>query len=268
MTAPPTQAKLIQHVDRTRISDQIFRRLKDEIVAGTLPRGAKLPAERELAERYQVSNPTVREAVRALDLLGFVDVKHGSGAYVSVDPTALIATSMAVAIQLTEIGVVQVLSVFGALSQHAAALAAEAATPGDHAMLRSTLAAVEAARTAEAAASALRDFHGAVAAASHNPLLAALCQFLARIQIELGVELAGGSSAVWRKVLATLRPARRSLVEAIISRDREQAGALAQEFHRSAVDAVTSLPKAKEIRLADPMLHTLLSSTMGRIVRS
>ncbi len=268
MTAPRTQAKLMQHVDRTRISDQIFQRLKDEIVAGTLPRGAKLPAERELAERYQVSNPTVREAVRALDLLGFVDVKHGSGAYVSADPAALIATSLAAAIQLTEIGVVQVLGVFGALNQHAAALAAEAATSGDHAVLRSTLAAIEAARTAEAAADALRHFHGAVATASHNPLLAALCHFLSQIQIELGVELAGGSFAVWRKVLAKLRPARRRLVEAIISRDREEASALAQEFHRSAVDAVTSLPKAKEVRLDDPMLHKLLSSMMGRIVRS
>lgn len=268
MTASRTQAKLMHHVDRTRVSDQIFQRLKDEIVAGTLPRGAKLPAERELAERYQVSNPTVREAVRALDLLGFVDVKHGSGAFVSVDPAALIATSLAAAIQLTEIGVVQVLDVFGALNQHAAALAAGAATTGDHARLRSALAAIEAANTAEAAAEATRDFHGAVADASHNPLLAALCQFLSRVQIELGVELAGGSFEVWRKVFTKLRPVRRRLVETIVNRDRIGASALAQEFHRSAVDAVTSLPKAKEVRLDDPMLHKLLSSMMGRIVKS
>jgi len=256
-----------QHVDRTRVSDQIFQHLKDDIIAGNLPRGAKLPAEREMAERYKVSNPTVREAVRALDLLGFVDVKHGSGAYVSVDPTALIASSLAAAIQLTDIGVVQVLGVFAALFQHAAGLAAEVATADEHSRLQAALAAIDAAATAEAAADATHAFHGTIAAASHNPLLAALCQFLARVQIELGSELAGGSLAIWRKVFAKLRPIRVQLVAAIVERQSSDASALAQEFCRIAIDAITSLPKAKEVRLGDPALHKLMSTMISRIAR-
>lgn len=254
-------------VDRTRISDQIFQHLKDDIIAGNLPHGVKLPAERELAERYRVSNPTVREAVRALDLLGFVDVKHGSGAYVSADPAALIATGLAAAIQLSNIGVVQVLGVFAALCQHAAAQAAELATPDDHERLHAALAALDAANTVEAAAEATRNFHDMVAKASHNPLLAALCQFLARIQVELGIELAGRSLPVWRGVFAKLRPVRLRLVAAIVGGQPSSAAAIAQEFCQDAIEAITSLPKARKVRLADPQLHKLLSTMIHRIAR-
>jgi GntR family transcriptional repressor for pyruvate dehydrogenase complex len=45
-------------------------------------RWARLPAERELAVRYNVSRPTVREAIIALEVQGLVEVRVGSGAYV------------------------------------------------------------------------------------------------------------------------------------------------------------------------------------------
>jgi GntR family transcriptional repressor for pyruvate dehydrogenase complex len=58
-------APVARVVDRSRVADQIFKDLRHQIVLGELPRGSKLPTERELAERYQVSGPTVREAIRA-----------------------------------------------------------------------------------------------------------------------------------------------------------------------------------------------------------
>jgi DNA-binding FadR family transcriptional regulator len=52
------------------------------IDSGVFPPGGRLPPERELAERFDVSRPTVREAIIALEALGRVDVKTGSGIYV------------------------------------------------------------------------------------------------------------------------------------------------------------------------------------------
>src|SRR5258708_39996625 len=115
-------------VDRGRVADQIFRDLRNQIVIGVLPRGAKLPSERELAERYQVSGPTVREAIRGLTAMGLADVRHGSGAYVTAATESLIAMALGTVIQLEGVGAVDVLSILGVLNEQAVRMASEAAT--------------------------------------------------------------------------------------------------------------------------------------------
>jgi GntR family transcriptional repressor for pyruvate dehydrogenase complex len=65
---------------------RLYKRVADElraaILAGTYTPGRRLPAERELAEMYSVSRPTVREAVIALELQGLVEVRVGAGVFV------------------------------------------------------------------------------------------------------------------------------------------------------------------------------------------
>ena len=65
-----------------RLYQDLARQLLEELSAGRYQIGARLPAERELALKYSVSRPTVREAIIALEVQGLVEVKVGSGAYV------------------------------------------------------------------------------------------------------------------------------------------------------------------------------------------
>ncbi|TXI12696.1 MAG: FadR family transcriptional regulator [Novosphingobium sp.] len=65
-----------------RLYQDLARSLLDELAAGRYPVGSRLPAERDLALRYEVSRPTVREAIIALEVQGLVEVRIGSGAYV------------------------------------------------------------------------------------------------------------------------------------------------------------------------------------------
>jgi len=65
-----------------RLYKEVARSLVAELVAGNYAVGARLPAERELAVLYDVSRPTIREAIIALEVQGFVEVRIGSGAYV------------------------------------------------------------------------------------------------------------------------------------------------------------------------------------------
>jgi GntR family transcriptional regulator, hexuronate regulon transcriptional repressor len=65
-----------------RLYQDLAQALLKEIASGKYPIGARLPAERELASLYNVSRPTVREAIIALEVQGLVEVKIGSGAYV------------------------------------------------------------------------------------------------------------------------------------------------------------------------------------------
>jgi GntR family transcriptional regulator, hexuronate regulon transcriptional repressor len=65
-----------------RLYQELARKLIDELVGGKYAVGDRLPAERELSADYDVSRPTVREAIIALEVQGLVDVRVGSGAYV------------------------------------------------------------------------------------------------------------------------------------------------------------------------------------------
>ena len=61
------------------IADQIVGRIR----AGDFPRGSRLPSERELAEQLQVSRASIREALIALEIEGYVEVRVGSGVFVT-----------------------------------------------------------------------------------------------------------------------------------------------------------------------------------------
>jgi DNA-binding FadR family transcriptional regulator len=66
-----------------RLYEQISRKLAKAIADGKYEIGQRLPSERELAQTFQVSRPTVREAIIALELDGLVEVRLGSGVYVT-----------------------------------------------------------------------------------------------------------------------------------------------------------------------------------------
>lgn len=65
---------------------RLYRNVLDKMLvlieSGEFPVGGRLPPERELAERFSVSRPTIREAIIALEILDRVEVKTGSGIYV------------------------------------------------------------------------------------------------------------------------------------------------------------------------------------------
>jgi len=70
---------------------RLYKRVADElraaILAGRYQAGRRLPAERELAEMFEVSRPTIREAIIALELQRLVEVRVGAGVFVLEDAT-------------------------------------------------------------------------------------------------------------------------------------------------------------------------------------
>nr|AQQ74556.1 hypothetical protein [uncultured bacterium] len=72
-----------------RLYEQVARKIASDIAGGKYAIGQRLPSERELAQVFKVSRPTVREAIIALELDGLVEVRLGSGVYVtSLNPPA------------------------------------------------------------------------------------------------------------------------------------------------------------------------------------
>jgi GntR family transcriptional repressor for pyruvate dehydrogenase complex len=72
-------------IKQTRASEEVLAQLKEAILRGQVKAGEKLPSERELTEEFQVSRGVVREAIRVLEMTGFVTMRQGpaGGAYVT-----------------------------------------------------------------------------------------------------------------------------------------------------------------------------------------
>jgi GntR family transcriptional repressor for pyruvate dehydrogenase complex len=69
--------------ERKTFSKKVVEHIQELILGGQLPPGHKLPPERELAEKMNVSRPTIREAFKILSAMGYLMIKHGNGVFVS-----------------------------------------------------------------------------------------------------------------------------------------------------------------------------------------
>ena len=67
---------------QTKLSDVILEKLEAMIIEGSLEAGQKLPPERELAAQFEVSRPSLREAIQKLEVKGLVTRKQGGGTFV------------------------------------------------------------------------------------------------------------------------------------------------------------------------------------------
>ncbi|HZY17482.1 MAG TPA: FadR/GntR family transcriptional regulator [Ramlibacter sp.] len=72
----------LQAVESQRLYRQIAEQLRSLIAGGEFAAGSRLPAERDLARQLGVSRPSVREALIALEVEGWVEVRVGSGIYI------------------------------------------------------------------------------------------------------------------------------------------------------------------------------------------
>ncbi len=82
----------IRPVARQSLADDLAQRIRRLIRENRLKRGQRLPPIAEMAKRFGVGHPTLRESLRKLEALGIVDIRHGSGVYVK-DETGLLVTN-------------------------------------------------------------------------------------------------------------------------------------------------------------------------------
>lgn len=105
--------------------------LRQMISSGTLAPGQKFPPEAELCRQLDVSRSSLREAVRVLDTLGVIEVRHGSGTYVSRLNPADIIRGFSLTVDLLPLeGLLQLFEIRRVLEGNAAAQAA-ARAPDD-----------------------------------------------------------------------------------------------------------------------------------------
>jgi len=162
-----------------RLYHTVAERIKDLVRNGAYPVGSRLPGERDLAEELGVSRVTIREAQIALEAVGMLDIRVGSGVYV-LRPTVESAQ------ELPDVGAYELTEARAAVESEAAALAAATITDEDLESLDEVLQRMVAETDPHSplAADADRDFHMVIARATKNAAMVETVERLWRIRNE------------------------------------------------------------------------------------
>jgi len=175
-------------IPRTKpVPELILDEIQRLITAGILRTGDRLPSESELAERFGVGRSSLREAMRALQLLGIVEVIQGKGTFLRQTFILPLATDWA---RLSRMGLIsQVMEARQIIEVVIAQLAAERATEEDIAAMRAAIGRAEEAHgDLGISGEASVEFHLALAEATHNEILALMYKTVKDLYLETARE--------------------------------------------------------------------------------
>lgn len=220
--------------------ERIIEYFKDQMASGALKPGDRLLSERELAERLGISRPSLREALRTLQMLGLVDIRPGQGSFVSSPDHHALASVFGVTLSLQPAAASSILEARIAIECEAIRLACERATQSDLTVIERALAEIPlSADDPELGAQADFEFHTAIVKASHSGVLLLVYESLEAL-LRRSHQQRRETAYRDPSFLETLGPAHQALYDAIVARDSETAESrmrrhfsILQEFYAS-----------------------------------
>ncbi|WP_181699441.1 FCD domain-containing protein [Chthonobacter albigriseus] len=165
---------LFREVKENRTADAVVAQIEALILDGVLRPGDRLPAERELAKSFDVSRPTLRDALTDLETRGLVATRHGGGTFIADVIGEVFREPVAALIRNHPKAAADYLEFRREMDAVAAGMAAERATAADRALLSGIMAALEAAHAEKdfrREAELDVEFHKAVSECAHNSVL-------------------------------------------------------------------------------------------------
>jgi DNA-binding FadR family transcriptional regulator len=235
-------------------AEKVFAFFRERLLNGTIKPGDRLLSERELSLQLGVSRPLLREALRSMAMLGFLDIRQGSGAYVRTADVSVLSDFFTFCLAQQSDILDDVMQARIAIECQAIRLACERATESDLKRIGSNLSQLmDTLMDPVAGGDADFAFHVAIVQAAHSPALAMLYQAIE--------DLLRRSHVQRREVTVSVSGIRDYLVEAhrevflsIVARDADEAEtklrqhfAIGDEFRRkSLIAAWTKAETRKE----------------------
>lgn len=163
---------MFDRLEKTSYPELIAQRIRSLILDRQLGAGDRLPSERAMSEQFGVSRSSIREGIKLLNALGWVDIRIGDGIYVSSNLSQSVLESLSWAIVLTESVASELIEARMVIEPQIAAFAAERATDGDKANIQETIDRMQRHMgNVEEVIRADMDFHLAIAKAARNQIL-------------------------------------------------------------------------------------------------
>ena len=163
---------MFKPVKKTRVYEEIVVKVKHMIEKDRLHSGDQLPSERELAEVFNVSRSSVREALRSLETQGYLESRQGDGTYIARQPVESLVSPLATVIFTEKDGQMELFEMRRLIEPQLAFLAAERATPEEIVMLGKALELQEEAfAKGESGTEVDKTFHYILAKAAKNKVI-------------------------------------------------------------------------------------------------
>lgn len=213
-------------------TDQAIAKIKELISSGEFTAGSRLPTERELTQRFGVSRSSLREATRALAMVGVLESRVGDGTYVTTLQPELLLTGVGFVSDLMSVSsLLEIHQIRRLLEPEATRLAAPRLVAEDFERLAECLERMEGADDAPAFIEADTAFHKVILDACGNATLASLIENLSSGTMR---------ARLWHSLIA--RGATEATLEshvgiynALVARDAERAAA-ADVMHLAAAE--------------------------------
>ena len=215
--------QLFSRVEQNKVALDIIRQVREAILEGKLQAGDRLPPEKQLLAKFGVGKHTLREAVRALEAMGFLSIRkgYGGGAVVLEVDMNTTRDSIANFLHFQNVSVRNLSEVRKLVEPYLARLAAER-------LKQDALDALEdcnqdcgeALRLGQSMSTHEIKFHRILAEASHNPVLILILDFVNSVLTDSKAHLEPGA-AFSQQVLS----AHERILAAVIARDPERAEA-------------------------------------------
>lgn len=158
-------------IKNTKVYEQVIEQIKHMIADGTLKKGDKLPSERDLVEQLKVSRTSIREALRALEIIGLVECRQGEGNFIKESFENSLFEPLSIMFILEESNPKEILELRKIIEVETAALAAQRINDDELAYIKSLIDELKYSQTEENNVRVDKEFHYKIAQASGNYLI-------------------------------------------------------------------------------------------------
>ena len=185
-TSPDLREQVSAHVRHLVMPNQdltvkLIARIKSLISTGVLVPSCKFPPERELAHRFGVSRPSIRQALKVLEIMGVISQRVGDGTYLNENASEILNEPMEFLILMDGISIHELVELRSILEPELAALAAERATAQDLRELARSIKEMEDSRhNLEKSIEADLSFHRGIFQAAGNRACSRILAFIHR----------------------------------------------------------------------------------------
>ena len=162
---------MFKEIEQKKIYLQILEQIKENIIDGNLKSGDRLPSERQWAEQLGVSRATIREAIRALEMIGLVKCQQGEGNFIAADYEDTLTQPLTIMFWLSKAKISQIQELRRALETEAAKLAAKHMTPERYERIEKICQSIETETDESIRAELDKQFHYEIAMASENIMI-------------------------------------------------------------------------------------------------
>ena len=174
-------------VKNPKAYEVVIDSIKDMVFKRELKKGDKLPTERELAESLKVSRTSVREAIRALEIIGLVESKQGAGNYIKNDFATSLFEPLSVMFMLQESSPKDIFQLREVLELECCRLAAKNIKDYELDRLLSIISEMKETDSEERSSNLDKEFHSLITTTSRNKLIINVLNVVSKL-IEISIK--------------------------------------------------------------------------------